>query len=348
MVKDRSLEQAAVNALKECLEGIPFLRIDQIEQLGPDLGPDIRARVFIRGQARMLLAEVKHNGQPRIARLAIYELKDRLKGKTDAYGIFIAPYITPEAGKICEEAGIGYLDLAGNCLFSFETIYIRQTGASNPKIQKRDLRSLYSPKAERLLRVLLNKPQRLWKITELAQAAEVSLGQVANVKKLLLDREWASAPAGGLRLTNPGALLDEWAQAYAFRRNNELDCYALAEIPEIEAQVAATCQQLGMRYALTGFSSAARIAPMVRYQKASAYLRGNIDLFLELSEWKPVSSGANVSLLIPYDDGVFNGLQDVDEILIVSPVQTYLDLQSYRGRGQEAAQAVRQEMEKSW
>jgi hypothetical protein len=62
-------------------------------------------------------------------------LKDCLSGKSDAYGIFIAPYISPDAGKICEDAGIGYLDLAGNCLLSFETIYIRQAGAPNPKVQ---------------------------------------------------------------------------------------------------------------------------------------------------------------------------------------------------------------------
>ena len=64
--------------------------------------------------------------------------------------------------------------------------------------------------------------------------------------------------------------------------------------------------------------------------------------------WKAVTTGSNISLLIPYDDGVFYGVKDMDEIAIASPVQTYLDLQSVRGRGQEAAQAVRKEIEKAW
>jgi len=348
IVKDQSLEQAALTTLKECLDKVPFLQIERIERSKLDYGVDLQVWARIQDRPRLLLAQVKNNGQPRVARLAAYELRDQLSNALDTYGIFIAPYISPDAGKICEEAGIGYLDLAGNCLISFETVYIRQTGAPNPNIQKRNLRSLYSPKAERVLRVLLSEPKRAWKLIELAQAAEISLGQVANVKKLLLDREWLSISADGISLINPAALLDEWAQAYNFRRNEVQEYYALADLPEIEAQLTETCQRLGLRYALTGFSSAARIAPMVRYQKASAYIKGDVSSLIRALEWKAVISGANVSLLIPYDDGVFYGAKDIDEIAITAPVQTYLDLQIYRGRGQEAAQVVRKEMEKKW
>jgi hypothetical protein len=55
---------------------------------------------------------------------------------------------------------------------------------------------------------------------------------------------------------------------------------------------------------------------------------------------KEVSSGANVSLLTPYDDGVFYGFRDVNGSLIVSPVQAYLDVIGFRGRGEEAAQGL--------
>jgi hypothetical protein len=343
IMKDQSLIQIAQTALQDCLKTIPFLQIVHIETSGNDF----QVVVGIKENVRSLLVKIKNNGQPRIARQAVYELKDSLKIKTDTYGIIFAPYISPDAGKICGDAGIGYLDLAGNCLLSFETVYIRQTGTPNPKILKRDLRSLYSPKAERILRALFMEPQRIWKLTELAQTVGVSLGQVSNVKKLLLDKEWARAPFGGLTLTRMEALLDEWALAYNFRRNEVQDYYAMAEIPEIEAQIADSCRQLGLRYALTGFSSAARIAPMVRYQKASVYVQGDVPSMAQTLGWKSVQSGANISLLIPYDDGVFYGAKDQDEISITAPLQTYLDLQNYRGRGQEAAQAVRKEMEKS-
>jgi hypothetical protein len=348
IVKHQSIEQVALTALKECLEKVPFLQFDRIERSELDNQADFLVQVRIQDHPRLLMAEVKNNGQPRMARLAVYQLKEYLRKETDAYGIFIAPYISSEAGKICEEAGIGYLDLAGDCLISFETVYIRQTGTLNPNIQKRDLRSLYSPKAERILRVMLNDPKNSWKMIDLAQSAKVSLGQVANVKKLLLDREWLSKSVDGISLTNPTALLDEWGQSYNFRRNKVQECYALAELPGMEAQLAETCRRLGLQYALTGFSSAARIAPMVRYQKASVYVERDISSLIDALGWKAVTTGSNISLLIPYDDGVFYGAKDMDEVAIASPVQTYLDLQSVRGRGQEAAQAVRKEIEKAW
>jgi hypothetical protein len=302
----------------------------------------------VQGQPRLLLAEVKNNGQPRLARLAIYELKNRLGNKPDAYGIFIAPYISPDAGKICEEVGIGYLDLAGNCLLSFDTVYIRQAGASNPKVQKRDLRSLYSPKAERILRAMLNEPQRTWKFAELAQAVDVSLGQVANVKKLLADREWLSVNNAGMYLREPGALLDEWSKTYNYNRNQIFEYYSLTEPAKTEAKLAEACERLGIRYALTSFSGAIRIAPMVRYNRAMAYVEGDLSVIAAEASLKPVDSGPNVILLTPYDEGVFYATESIGGIMTATPVQVYLDVISSRARGQEAAGAIRRELEAKW
>lgn len=347
-MKEIDLIRFAQTALKGCLEQVPFLEIISMQHCDSAIDVDLILTVRIDNENRELCVEVKNNGQPRFARLAAYQLNEFLRQKPNAYGIFLAPFISPEAGKICEENGIGYLDLAGNCFISFDNVYIRQSGAENPNIQKRTLRSLYSPKGERILRVLLDRPQKSWKTVELAQAADVSLGQVANIKKLLLDREWLRDSSNGIALSNPSALLDEWSQAYKFQRNKAIECYALAEITEIETQVAETCQSLEIRYALTGFSSAARIAPMVRYQKASIYIDGDIESLINTLGWKKVPSGSNVTLLIPYDEGVFLGKREIDSISIVSPVQTYLDLLSARGRGQEAAEAIRSAMEKAW
>ncbi len=64
---------------------------------------------------------------------------------------------------------------------------------------------------------------------------------------------------------------------------------------------------------------------------------------------KPVISGANVSLLKPYDDGVFLEMQEVNNVFTVSPIQAYLDLKKYRGRGEEAADALyREVIQKQW
>ena len=91
---------------------------------------------------------------------------------------------------MCKEAGIGYVDFAGNCFVSFDRVFISIEGKPNPFPQSRDLRTIFSPKASRVMRVLLNEPFTAWKVDALSKKAGVSLGLVAEVKKILLGREW--------------------------------------------------------------------------------------------------------------------------------------------------------------
>ena len=347
-MKTKAGETVAFQALRDCLEEIPFLQLMNVSSAENMQGPDFRMDIRVRNRPLTILAEYKTSGQPRLAREAALQIKDWLAAGRGDYGVLTAPYISPEAAALCKAAGIGYLDLAGNCLLSFETIYVQREGKPNSSIQRRDLRSLYSPKAERILRVLLSRPQQSWKTEALAETARVSFGQVANVKKFLADREWLAPNGGGIRLKNPGAVLDEWAAQYRFSRNQVVDYYALAEVAECEYQLAEACQRQGMRYALTAFSGAARLAPAVRYQRAVVYVDGDLDLLTNSLGWKPVTSGANISLLVPYDEGVFFDSREMDGTQLVTPVQIYLDLQNYRNRGQEAAQAIRKGIEQSW
>ena len=49
-------------------------------------------------------------------------------------------------------------------------------------------------------------------MADLAQASNVSLGHVSNVKNALIDNEWAEVTDDGLRLTNLDYLLTPGAQ----------------------------------------------------------------------------------------------------------------------------------------
>ncbi|MGA2490672.1 MAG: type IV toxin-antitoxin system AbiEi family antitoxin [Anaerolineales bacterium] len=347
-MKTNNCKKTMIEALRETLKEVPFLEL-MSESKAKD-GEDSNSRIDLRiqNEAQAILVEYKSSGQPRLAREATLQIKDWIRNGLGTYGVFTAPYISPEAAKICKENGIGYLDLAGNCLLSFGTVYIYREGKPNPSIERRELRSLYSAKAERILRVLLTGPKREWKTETLAEAAQVSYGQIANVKKILTDREWIEIKKNGIKLEKPEMVLDGWAKQYRFRRNQVFGYYALAEVAECEYLLAEACKQVGIRYALTAFSGAARIAPVVRYQRAIAYVDGNLDALLVGLGWKRVESGENVSLLVPYDEGVFFDRREVDGIQVATPVQIYLDLMNYHGRGEEAAQAIRKVIEQTW
>ncbi len=64
-----------------------------------------------------------------------------------------------------------------------------------------------------------------------------------------------------------------------------------------------------------------------------SYIEGDIIDLAKSLQFKKVESGANVTLLSPYDDGVFYGLHDVKGVKVVSNIQLYLDLKSYKGKG---------------
>jgi len=350
-VNERKILAEVENALKACLQRVPFLEIESMERelkVG-DGCIDIVATVRIARQRQRLALEVKNNGQPRIARAAAYQLVRVLECEPDVYGVFAAPYISPQTAKICVKEKIGYLDLAGNCRLTFGQVYIEQEGKPNPFAEKRDLRSLYSPKAARVLRVLLTDPKKPWRVQALAEEAGVSLGLVSNVKSLLEDREWLKSSDAGLLLKDPESLLSEWSENYTSRKNVPGNYYTLKSIAEMETDLAKTCEGKGTVYALTGFSGAARYAPSVRYQRVMAYVSRDMESIAKILSLKEVASGANVALFTPYDEGILYGTRKIDGICIASPVQVYLDLLGVKGRGEESAKAILDEViRRSW
>jgi len=336
------LEKRAIEALNVCLNRVPFLKIEGIRRDAFSEGvPQIlRVEIAHPGSVKYLMIEVMGNGQPRLARQAVNQLLRHRDQCQDVYGVFVAPYISAKSAEICSREEIGYLDFAGNCRLCFDQIYIEQEGKPNVFTKKRDLRSLYSPRAERILRVLSNNSKKVWKTQELAKEAQVSLGQVSNVKKLLLDREWIQIEKNGFFLSTPESLLKEWAENYSFEKNRITDYYSLKDVAEIETELAALCNRKDLLYAFTCFSGAARLAPTVRYQKVFAYIEETKEDVTWQLGLRKVTSGANLSLLSPYDQGIFSGSYETHGVRIASPVQIYLDLSCFHGHGEEAAQAL--------
>lgn len=336
------LEKKAEKALRSCLAKVPFLRIEDIkkETYQGGMQPDFLVKLSLPDGNQILVVEAKSNGQPRLARQAVNQLLRYREILSGAYGVFMAPYISPKAAEICINEGLGYADLSGNCYLCFGQVYIEQESKPNLFAKKRDLRSLYSPKAERVLRVILSNFGETWKIKALADEAQVSIGQVSNVKKLLSDREWILNKKDGFVLSAPEQLLSEWAGNYTFRRNRVRNFYSLKSVSEIEADLADVCNKKGLIYALTGFSGAARLAPAVRYKRSFAYLDESEEDIPMLLGLKEVPSGVNVTLLTPYDKGVLYATREFAGVRIASPVQIYLDLIGFRGRGEEAANAI--------
>ena len=310
-----------------------------------------------RGGSYKLLFEVKSSGNPRYAQQAVTQLRAIIRrtdpGGERPYGVFGAPFVSEASRQICREGGIGFVDLAGNCLFQFRDIYINIEGHPNPFPATRPLKSLFSRKSSRVIRALLLNPQRRWYVRDLAEESGISLGQASNVKDRLLEHDYLreSKAIGRVRyqLKNPRNLLNRWAQIYDYRVNHPFDYYSVDGVRIVEERMIDYFNSNRIPYALTLTSGAARVAPYLRYSRAFAYVDVAVWNVAPTLGFKEVPTGPTVTLLQPYDEGVFYGLQDIEGTKVVSDVQLYLDLKTYKGRGEEAAAFIlKNRLEKIW
>jgi hypothetical protein len=325
--------------LEAILAEVPFARVRRwvrgadARGTRPDLVLDLRAG----GEPWRLAIEVKGSGEPRILRGAIQQLQTFLGTRPRQYAVLAAPYLGPAAQAVCREAGVGYLDLAGNCRLVFDRVFIERRGFPNPRVERRLLRSIFATRASRVLRVLLEEPGRSWQVQRLAREAGVSLGLAFKVKRRLLDLEYARDTGEGIQLAKPEDLLRDWGTTGLPRTRRQLDCYAPGEPEDVEASLRASCRRQGVRFALTLFSGAARVAPFTRYARSAAYVDADLSATAEALGWKAVPTGANVTVLAAPDEGVWYALRQVGEDPVVSDVQLYLDLVGSKGRCEEAA-----------
>ena len=69
-MKTETGETAAIQALRDCLEEIPFLQLMDVSAADNASGPDFRMDVRVQDRPLIILAEYKTSGQPRLSRAA--------------------------------------------------------------------------------------------------------------------------------------------------------------------------------------------------------------------------------------------------------------------------------------
>jgi hypothetical protein len=346
-----ALKAQALAKVRELLNPVPFVSLgSQAMEPAPAAHwrPDFAIDIQADGEPWQLICEVKADGQPRHIRNAALQLKDYVRRiasanpQAHAYPVVVAPFISPASAEICKEAQVGFADLAGNGHLAFGRVYIDRSAAGNPFKKKRELRSVFTAKSARVLRRLLAEPHRLWRVVDLVEQAQVSLGQVSNLRRRLLDEEWAVIEKGGFRLAKPRELLDAWRGAYRLEPARSEACYTLLHGEGLDKALRAAFADAGNgeHAVLASYSAGRWLAPFARVASQYLYVdeRGEAALRKHL-KLEPSGKGANVSLMFPKDEGVFlDRVEAAKGMWSTSPIQTYLDLSASGERGAEAAE----------
>lgn len=346
----KRIEHQAADALRLLLGQVPVIKLldVEIEASEPDQGIDIVAHIAVSGRRHALVCEVKSTGQPRHVRMALLQLRNYVAHQTqDATPVFIAPYLSPDAQTLCREQDVGFLDLEGNARLIFDGVFIERQVASKPVVERRELRSLFKPKSAQVLRVMLRNPGQSWRVSELARAADVSLGHVSNVRSALLDREWAQVSEDGLFLSEPDALLDEWRDTYEPPAGKRLTFYTTlhgSAFEEAARQVLRSDDSAGLAV-FASFSAAHWLAPYGRTGAQYFYAdETGLERLQSALKLSAISKGENVNVTVLKDSGPFRDtVEPAPGAICTSPVQTYLDLAYAGERGREAAEHLRRE-----
>jgi Transcriptional regulator, AbiEi antitoxin, Type IV TA system len=353
-ISGKELEKRAIEHMRHLLAPLPLaaknLQVEEQPRLG-SLRPDFLINLGSGNEGWTLVCEVKSDGQPKNIRYAALQVRDYMnRGPKNQhmYPVVIAPYISPASQAICREMEVGYADLAGNSHLAFGDIYVDRQVAENPFHRRREQRSLFSPKSARVLRVLLTDPLRPWKVEDLARRSRVSLGQVSNVKRMLVDREFGVAKRGDVWIASPYRLLEEWESAYVPPRSARQLYYTALHGQKLQAAIEEAFVANGLAKALSdelpklllsSFSAARWVAPYARV--AGEYFYADEESEKDLAnhlKLEHVSRGENVVVDRPKDDGVYlESTEPKKGLRSTGLIQTYLDLHATGERGREAA-----------
>ena len=357
MMKRRTSEKTlgldAVHAIRDLLGHVPNLKAGSVRHehlLGSGHLIDGHIEFEHGNNAYVLVVEIKRSGAPRFVRSGVFQLKGYLahvgqSGHADSHRrwipMLVSPYLSPESRSICLDHDVAYLDLVGNAYLAFDNVYIDRAVPDRPKSATRVLRSIFAPKAAAILRVLLREPARSWRVAELAEAANVSLGHVSNVGKALLAKEWIEKDSNGISLVQPGALMRSWREEYRKPAGHHVSGYTLFHGEQLTKQLSGTLNAEHQHpRAVYSLNSAAQwFAPFSRGSTYSFYADDpGARMLKEALELARVEKGANVIVHIPNDESLLeDAVQPMPGVFCTSPIVTYLDLWLRNDRDREAA-----------
>lgn len=275
----------------------------------------------------------------------------------DAVGLVVAGTIPAAEREAIERAGLSWCDGRGALHLAWPGTYVHvDRSVRRPEQPKPKGAEGIGPASIRAVQVLLGSDQEAWTVSQLAQAAAVSVGQAHTVLRVLernqLLRREGKGPSQRSTVTDRRAALD-WLRTVdrARRRPAAAATYIYGRTPDDEMRnFAALADEAGLPYAVTGAAASNLMGMPVLTRVPVAHVRvGGLDapdalhrLGLEHLDAEGVARGMNLELWTDVGElGTF-GAQEWDGVKVAPPVRVWLDIGREGGRGEDAAQMFRE------
>jgi hypothetical protein len=315
--------------------------------------PEVDAVLIFRspdGAAAKVIVEVKRKSTPRQAADMAVRLGKAIVEENYDGAVFVSEYLSPLSRKRLRQKGIGYFDLTGNrwLVLAHPGLYIETTGAEkDPSPRDRAIRTLKGGKAARIVRALCDTFPPFG-VRELARMVHADPGYTSRVLDFLYKEDLIERnEAGGVDETRWQDMIRRWSQDYSFTDSNRVWAYLA---PRGLEDLFTRLQSYEGLYALTGSFAVPASASIAAGRSIACYVR-DIEEAADFLQIRPAESGANVLLVEPFDQIVFDHVRTDEGLVKAALSQCAVDLLTSGGRGPSEADVLlgwMKENETSW
>ena len=309
-------------------------------------GLDVQFDAVIESGSYAFLIEAKSSSSLGQVFPAIDFLKNAARTSSKQYiALLVVPYMSRSGREYCEKEGVAWLDLSGNAKIVAPGLFVNSTGHKNRFLRPGRVESAFGPRGSRVARRLLLDPQSTFRQRELAKLTGLNPAYVSRVVRKMIEMDLVERSREGVRVTNHDRLLDAWRDEYRFDRHSVTRGHVSAPVGESVGHV--LDRELSgseISYALTGLAAAWSYNGFAGYRLTTVYVESELsEAVLREVGFRRESRGANTWLVVPNDEGVFDGMRRLDGINCANPVQVYLDLKAHPERSVEAADELRRQ-----
>jgi len=336
------------SAIAEVVERLGELRGEPARVVGSQsLHSRTRPDALIRVGDDLFVLEWKRSSGSSSVAGAIEQLTrfvQHYTGEGHLTPLIAMPYMPPAARDLASDRGISWLDLSGNARIRTRQQTIHIEGKPNRFKERGRPSTPFAPKSARITRwLLINHPRQVTQ-QEIAEQTDVDPGQVSRViQRLLANSLIRRDDDGTVFAPDPDLLLDAWRSEYDFEKHSiQRGHIASRSGSNTMMTLAHALNERAISHAATGLASAWLQTHFAAFRLVTFYVSVPVpgDVLAQVG-FRPEERGSNVWFATPNDTGVFEGVEPIEGVRCVHPVQTYLDLKSHPERAPEAAEELR-------
>jgi hypothetical protein len=270
--------------------------------------------------------------------------------------LVVAPWISSRTQEVLASEKINFIDLTGNARIAvdYPSLFVTSQGAiRDPSPVTRGKPGLRGPKAGRVFRLLADVAPP-YGVSQISKATGVALGYVSRLLDTLDEEALIERSARGQVVsTDLPRILRRWAETYDIFKSNRATSFVAPQGPADllnrlksprESVVTVTSRPGTIQgpprpVVVTGSFAAVRLAPVANPALLTVYSDDMIGFANKFSLLES-DRGANVIVLQPFDDVVWDRTTWVDGIRFASPSQVAVDCLTGNGRMPSEGEAV--------